>query len=465
MILKQLYLPCLSQASYLIADEESKTAVVVDPRRDVAEYLAEAKRLKAKIKHVLLTHFHADFASGHLELKAKTGATIGLGAAAKAAFKFRPLREGEPLTVGATRLDFLETPGHTPESISIVVYDLKKSSDKPQAVLTGDTLFVGDVGRPDLMASSGVTAQELAGKLYDSLHQKLLKLPDATVVYPAHGAGSLCGKSLGAENFSTIGEQKRTNYALKHMSREEFVRMAASDLPEAPAYFEKDAAFNRARHATLDTALRKAKALTLERVLRLQKGGAIVLDARSPAEWAAGHLKKSLNVGLDGRFASWVGAVVAFGARLVLVAPKGREKEAALRLGRVGYDGVLGWLKGGANAWAKRPELLSRLERVTPQELDREIASRTPPLVLDIRTPGERRAAAIAGSRFIPLLQLPRRLAEVPRSGRLILQCGSGYRSTIAASLLERAGRTAPMADLEGGMAAWQEAGLKTTTA
>ncbi|HZI93095.1 MAG TPA: MBL fold metallo-hydrolase, partial [Patescibacteria group bacterium] len=300
MILKQYYLGCLAHASYLIADEAG-AAVVVDPQRDIDQYLDDAARLGLTIRHVLLTHFHADFVAGHLELRDRVGASIGLGARASADYPFTALKDGDTIELGSVRLKILETPGHTPEGISILAYDLNASADKPHAVLTGDTLFIGDVGRPDLMASIGITADDLAGMLYDSLRGKLMALPDETLLYPAHGAGSMCGKNLSTDTVSTIGAQRQYNYALQPMSKEAFVRMVTADQPEAPRYFAHDAELNRSERATLDTMLERALApLGLDEMLKLREAGARVLDVRDPAEFEGAHLDGSVNIGLGG---------------------------------------------------------------------------------------------------------------------------------------------------------------------
>lgn len=460
MILKQYYLGCLAQASYLLGDERTKTAVVVDPRRDVDEYLADAEELGLAIRHVVLTHFHADFAAGHLELAARTGATIHLGARAEAEYDFEPLRDGDVHDSGDLRIEVRETPGHTPESICLVVYDLARDRERPQAVLTGDTLFLGDVGRPDLMASVGVTAEELGGWLYDSLHEKLLTLPDETLVYPGHGAGSMCGKSLSSETVSTLGAQRASNYALQPMTREEFVRLVAADQPAAPRYFAYDAALNRERHPTLDETVRAARRpLALEELLRRANAGVQVLDVRDAETFAAGHLVGSLNVGLDGKFAMWVGAVLDPRVPIVLVAPPGREEEAIVRLGRIGFDRVEGYLQGGFDAARGRDDLVRRMERVDAAELARRLEAPDAPLLLDVRGPGEWAGGHVEGAVHIPLPELVARAGELPRGRPIAIQCGSGYRSVLAASWLADAGH-GPLLDQRGGFAAWRAAGL-----
>ena len=455
MILKQFYLGCLAHASYLIADESTGIAVVVDPQRDVDQYLAEAARRKLTIRHVVLTHFHADFISGHLELRRRTGATIHLGARAKTAYPSEKLADGDVLSLGRVTLRALETPGHTPEGICLLLLDAAR---KPRAVLTGDTLFIGDVGRPDLMASVGVSARTLASQLYDSLHKKLMTLPDDCQVYPAHGAGSLCGRNLSAETVSTIGQQRRFNPSLKPMPRAAFVKLVTTDLPEAPAYFSKAARLNGQTRPTLEQALlRGLKPLSLAQVRRRVKDSAQILDTRDPAAFAAGHLKGSLNIGLGGKFATFAGALLKMAQPIVLVTEAGRERESALRLGRIGFDNLLGYLDGGAPAAHAAGAPLASFARLSPLELKAALASpaNSRPRVLDVRTPAERRQSAIPGSLHIPLSSLEARLKDVPRRP-LVVTCAGGYRSAMAVSLLLAHGRK-QVCDLDGGMTAWDE--------
>src|ERR1700733_14377073 len=348
MILHQFYLNCLAHASYLVGDESSRTAAVIDPQRDIDQYLTCAEQHGLRIAHVFLTHLHADFIAGHLELRDRVGAAIYLGAAAKAGYAFTPVHDSHVLEFGRVRLKVLETPGHTPESISIVVYDLNASDIEPQAVLTGDTLFIGDVGRPDLRAALGWSATELGSMLFDSLHTKLLALPDQSLVYPAHGAGSLCGKALSKETFSTLGEQRRSNYALQPMSKEAFIQVVTADQPDAPAYFNYDAVLNSEERPTLDQALaREMNPLTLDRVLELQRAGAQILDTRDASEFASAHLAGSINIGLIGQYATWAGSILDRKHPIIIIADPGQENESALRLGRIGFDHVVGYLKDG----------------------------------------------------------------------------------------------------------------------
>jgi DMSO/TMAO reductase YedYZ molybdopterin-dependent catalytic subunit/glyoxylase-like metal-dependent hydrolase (beta-lactamase superfamily II) len=456
VILKQYYLGCLAHASYLVADEHSRVAAVVDPQRDVDVYVEDAHRLGCRIEHVLLTHFHADFIAGHLELRDGEGARIYLGARANAEYEFEPLSDGAGVAVGRVRLEVLETPGHSPESISILVFDLDADSGHPHAVLSGDTLFIGDVGRPDLRASMGWSAEALAGLLYDSLHSKLMALPDETLVYPAHGAGSLCGKHLSTDTISTIGVQRRYNYALQPMSREEFVRIVTAEQPETPAYFSYDAVLNTKERPTLEQALgQELRPLALGEALAMVRAGAEVLDSRDPADFAGAHLVGSVNVGLGGSYATWAGTVLDRERPLVIIADPGREGEATMRLGRIGLDNIAGFLDGGMQALDHRPDLVARTERITAVTLVEQLAEPDPPLILDVRAEPEWRHARIGRSLNIPLGQLMGRLEELPGGRSLVVHCETGYRSSIAASLLLREGRQ-DIADLVGGIGAWQ---------
>ena len=353
MHLKQYYLDCLAHASYIIADERTKIAAVVDPQRDIDQYLADAEANGWKIQYVFLTHFHADFLAGHIELRDKTGAHIYLGARAEAEYEFTGVKEGDVIEFGDVRLSVLETPGHTPEGISILVYDLSKSVTDPHAVLTGDTLFIGDVGRPDLLASIGVTADELADMLYDSV-TKLKGLPDETLIYPAHGAGSLCGKNLSNETVSTIGEQKKYNYALQPMPREEFVRLVEVDQPNAPEYFVYDAIKNRQERASLEETMAKTvKPIELDDVLQMQSAGAQLLDVREGIDFEGSHLRGVTAIPLDGKYATWCGTLLNHDDPIVVIANIGDEEEAIMRLGRIGFDNVAGYLKDGMRLFSQ----------------------------------------------------------------------------------------------------------------
>jgi len=460
MFLRQYYLGCLAHASYLIADESTATAIVVDPQRDIEQYLADAGAHGFAIRHVFLTHFHADFVAGHLELRDRCGAAIHLGSRAQAEYPFVPMPDRSTLDFPGLRIEVLETPGHTIESISLLVFDLQRDATRPCAVLTGDTLFIGDVGRPDLRASLGWTAADLGAHLYNSLHRQLLPLPDETLVYPAHGAGSLCGKSLSKETVSTMGEQRRLNYALRPMTREQFVALVTADQPDAPPYFTMDAVLNTRERPTLDLTLQQElQPLALEAFLALAAEGAQVLDVRQPDEFAAGHLRGALNIGLNGQYATWAGTVLDPARSILLIAEPDREQEAALRLGRIGFDRVRGYLHGGMTALADCPGMLSYVARVMAPEVAADLANAAPPFLLDVRAPREWAARRIDGSRNLPLNRLRDHLADIPRDRPVVVHCAGGYRSSIAASLLQQEGITR-LVEMTGGLAAWDAASL-----
>jgi hydroxyacylglutathione hydrolase len=460
MILKQYYLGCLAHASYLLGDEASSTAIIVDPQRDIQQYLADAQKWGLQIRHVFLTHFHADFVAGHLELRDSCRATIHLGSRAQAEYAFVPMKDGDMLDFPGLRLQVLETPGHTIESISILVFDPQKDATKPYAVLTGDTLFIGDVGRPDLRASIGWSANDLGAHLYNSLHDKLLPLPDETLVYPAHGAGSLCGKKLSSDTVSSLGDQRRMNYALQPMSKEEFIRLVTADQPDAPPYFTYDAVLNTRERETLDHNLEQVlHPIDLDEVLAMGDAGAQILDVRDPAEYAKGHVAGSINIGLGGQYATWAGTVLDRSKPIVIIAEPGREQEAALRLGRIGFDHVKGYMRGGMEALSERPDLVWPTERLSAPMVAEELAGTDPPLLLDIRNPREWSTKHIDGSVNIPLNHLQERIGEIPRDRRIAVHCAGGYRSSIAAGILHQYGIT-HLIEMAGGLAAWDAAQL-----
>jgi len=460
MFLKQYYLGCLAHASYLIADDKTKTAVVVDPQRDIEQYLTDAAAGGYQIKHVFLTHFHADFLAGHIELRNRVGARIHMGAQAQAEFDFAAAHDGDVLEFGDVRLKLLETPGHTPEGISLVVYDLANSDTIPHAVLTGDTLFIGDVGRPDLLASIGVTADELAEMLYHSLH-KLRDLPDTTLVYPAHGAGSMCGKSLSKETVSTIGEQKKFNYALQPMSFDEFKTLVTADQPEAPDYFVYDAIKNRQERPDLDATMQKSlKALSVDDVLKLRDEGAQLVDVREAADFEGAHFAGSINIGLKGKYATWCGSILNHDKPIVVIADGESEEEAVMRLGRIGFDNVAGYLRDGMQAMESRPELIRTVPRITAAALAEQTTS-TGPYVLDVRAKKEWDIVHLSNSHNIPLTHLREHIEEIPTDRPVVVHCEGGYRSAIACSLLMQAGR-ANVTDLVGGIKAWIATKLPT---
>jgi hydroxyacylglutathione hydrolase len=451
----QYYLDCLSQASYLIGDETTGRAVVVDPRRDVDEYVRDAAAAGLTIELVVETHFHADFLSGHLELAEATGAEIGYSSIATPEFATRPLEDGERLVLGDVVLEFLHTPGHTPESLSVVVWE-HADDDEPYGVLTGDTLFIGDVGRPDLLASIGFTKEELADKLYDSLHGKLMTLPDSTRVYPGHGAGSACGKNLSTDTWSTIGVQRETNYALRAGSKQEFFDLVTEGQPPAPSYFVFDAILNRKDRELLDeTAM--PTALDLAAFDRLVADGALVVDGRDPEDFARGHLAGSINVGLNGRYAEFAGSIVPSDVDIVLVADDGFELEAKNRLARIGFDRVVGFLQHPLAVMADNPGRVRQASRLTAMEFDGRRDQIEGLQLVDIRNPGEVALGTIDGAVDIAVGQLPTRLGELDPSAPTVVYCAGGYRSSVAASLLRQAGFE-DVSDILGGYGAWIDA-------
>ncbi|MFD5397550.1 rhodanese-like domain-containing protein [Streptomyces sp. NPDC127097] len=508
----QYYLDCLSQASYLIGDKTTGRAVLVDPRRDIDDYLHDAEAAGLRIELVIETHIHADFLSGHLELARATGATIAFGEAAETGFPIRRLRDGERLSLGAddgqgVTLTVLATPGHTLESICLVLRE-HPDDDVPFGVLTGDTLFVGDVGRPDLLSAAGHTPQDMAARLHRSLHTKLLTLPDATRVFPAHGAGSACGRSLSSETSSTIGDQRRFNYALQPMPVDDFIRLVTAGQPATPGYFAHDAALNRDGHPLLEPG--PPPALTLDEALAARdRQGAVLLDCRPLAAYTRAHLTGSLHTSLDTRFAEYAGSVVTPGTPIVLLADPGTEQEARLRLARIGYDHILGHLPDPAAVLARTPALSSSSRRIRYEELvlaeprlagaaetegartdgaepartdgtepaamrpgdarpgkarlGKARLGNTQPAdslptdsipagiqLIDVRNPAEYEAGALPGARNLPLAGLPHHIAELDPSRPVVLYCRSGNRSVIAAALLEAHGFT-EVCDVIGG--------------
>lgn len=452
LVMQQYYLECLSQASYLVGDRTTGQAVVIDPRRDVEEYVDDAATLGLRITHVIETHFHADFLSGHLELAERTGAVIVYGAAAadRVEFPIQAMSDRERIRLGRVELEVRATPGHTPESISVVVYPDPDAA--AYGVFSGDTLFIGDVGRPDLLSSAGVSADELGRQLYHSLHTQLLTLPDATKVFPAHGAGSACGKSLSTETVSTIGEQRRTNYALAPMSEDDFVAAVTEGQTVAPLYFSFAANRNRQAHDVLDERA-PVRELTLEEVLAHQAAGGAVVDGRDPVEFAAGHLRGSINIGLAGRYAEYVGEVIPPGTPIAVVAEPGYEAEAVLRLARIGFDEVIGALAEPQQTFLQRPELVARASRITATELDTVRLAHPGLQLVDVRNPGEVADGMLDGARHIPLAALLRRLDELDPVAPTVVYCAGGYRSSIAASTLRALGFQ-DVSDLVGGYGA-----------
>jgi glyoxylase-like metal-dependent hydrolase (beta-lactamase superfamily II)/rhodanese-related sulfurtransferase len=456
MYFKQFYLGCLAHASYLIGSQGE--AVVVDPQRDVDQYLQEASNQGLKILHVIETHLHADFVSGHRELAAKTGAKIYYGNKADVEFEHVPVKDGDDLNVGDVTLRFLETPGHTPESISILVYD-GKNAQEPYGVLTGDTLFIGDVGRPDLLGST-MSAAQLAGMLFDSLHGKLLKLPDSVKVFPAHGAGSMCGRNISSETSSTIGEQRKLNYALQDMSRDDFIRMMTADLPEAPSYFSMDAQINRKGPAILEELAAPAPLSPEEIESRSKDLETLILDTRPSDQYGTGHIPGALNIGLSGQFASWAGTLIPLGTRIILVTEnEEKARESRLRLARVGHENVVGFLSGGMLSWHNAGLPVATTEQITVDELDRLIQDSAIQQIVDVRRPNEWKGQHISKATHIPLNHLADEVAKLDSEQQTAAICAGGYRSSMATSILERKGFR-KIINVIGGMSAWNNAKL-----
>jgi glyoxylase-like metal-dependent hydrolase (beta-lactamase superfamily II)/rhodanese-related sulfurtransferase len=454
MKFNQYYLECLSHASYLIGDEASGRAVVVDPQRDVSEYLADAEQLGLTIELVIETHFHADFLSGHLELANATGATIVYSSVAETEFESMGVEDGQRLSLGEVTLEFRHTPGHTPESLSIVIYE-RPDDATPFGVLTGDTLFIGDVGRPDLLASIGFTRDELADKLYDSLHDKLMTLPDATRVYPAHGAGSACGKNLSADLWSTIGDQKDTNYALRAPDKPTFVSLVTDGQAAAPSYFAYDAILNRKDRGLLDET-KLPTSMSYEQTLEAIYRGAVLVDGRNPEEFAHGHLRQAINIGLGGRYAEFAGSVLPPDVDIVLVTEPGDELVGKNRLARIGFDRVIGYLDQPDKAMFQHDDNVQFASRLTAKAFDAVAGEMADLQIVDVRNAGETEAGTIPNAVNIPVGQLPGRLGELDATLPTVVYCAGGYRSSVAASLLRQRG-FADVSDILGGYNAWAE--------
>lgn len=454
MYFKPYYLGCLSHASYLIGGDNGDAAVI-DPRRDVDEYIADASEAGLNIRHVIETHLHADFVSGHVELAKRTGAKIYIGAKAEAKFIHKPIHEGDGINLGDVTLRFLETPGHTPEGITILAEVAGKAT--PPLAFTGDTLFIGDVGRPDLLDSKGITPEDMAGQMYYTLKDKLLTLPDETEVWPAHGAGSSCGRALSNDRVSTIGKEKSTNPALKYVisgDKEGFIRYSVDGLAIAPSYFKHDVEKNREGAVSIEAIISAAKALSPPEVEELSEVAALVLDTRSSADFGAGHVPGAINIQLEGNFATWAGSILSPEMPVVIVADLGFEIEAMTRLARVGYEKFAGWLDGGMEAWKEAGGETATLEQLTASELRHMLKSESDSVrVLDVRTLSEWEAGHIEGAIHIPLIEIESRMSEIP-TGEIAVICGSGYRSTIACSLLQRTS-CREIKNVIGGWAAW----------
>ncbi len=433
MFVEQIYTKCLSEAAYYI--ESNGEVAIIDPLREVEPYIQMAEERNAKIKYVFETHFHADFVSGHIDLAKKTGATIVFGPNAEPNYDIYNGNDGEVFIVGDISLTLLHTPGHTMESSC---YLLKDSEGNQHSVFTGDTLFIGDVGRPDLAVKSGeITQYDLAGLMYDSLRKKLMKLQDHVIVYPAHGAGSSCGKNLGSETTSTIGEQKATNYALQSMSKEDFIEDVTDGLLAPPPYFFKDVMMNKNGYKSIDDVVESNhKPLSYSDFDKEILAGAFILDTRKPGDFAVKHVKSAINIGLNGQYAPWVGVIIPTDASIVLVTDKGKEKEAIIRLARVGYDNVAGFLDGGIDAWQGDVSIINDIST----EEGVEIINNQAKVILDVRKPGEVEIAHVSGSQHIRLQELTSRFVELDKDLPIAIYCAGGYRSMIAASFLQKEG-------------------------
>ncbi len=458
MYFKQFYLGCLAHASYLIGSE--KEAAVVDPQRDVDQYLHEAEAQNLIIKYVIETHLHADFVSGHRELAARTGAAIVFGAKAGAGFPHLAAVDGDELTVGKTTLRILETPGHTPESISILITDTENPNQTPK-LMTGDTLFIGDVGRPDLVGSKGYSAETMAGMLYDSLHEKILRLADNVEVYPAHGAGSMCGRNISKETSSTIGEQRKFNYALQPMPKDSFIKMMTADLPDVPAYFPRDAELNRAGAGPLKELLSVTE-LSPEAVRNLIEEKVTLLDVRNSTAFGTSHLAGSINLGLGGQFASWAGSLLNLNAAIVLVADGIEEvNEAVMRLARVGIENIKGYLNGGVQAWSDAGFELATVAQMSVDELRSQLDEKADLQVIDVRRPTEYANGHVPGAKNMPLSKIEQQDLNLDSTKPTAVICASGYRSSAATGVLKRRGFN-ELYNIVGGTSAWVNAGFPT---
>ncbi len=455
MFFKQFFLACLAHASYMVGSEGS--ACVVDPQRDVDQYIETAEKNGLKIEYIIETHIHADFVGGHKELAERTGARILFSHHAGAGFDHQGVKDGDKIEVGKVTLSILETPGHTPESICIVITD-HETSDDPAMVLTGDTLFIGDVGRPDLVGAKGKTSQEMAGMLYDSLHNKLLKLKDEVLVYPAHGAGSLCGKNMSTERFSTMGQQRQMNYALRPMKKEEFVSMMCTDLPEVPAYFSAAVEKNKAGAQTLKE-LPAPKAMNAQEVKELMGKDHLLVDTRSGSLYGAGHVPGCMNIGLGGQFASWAGSLIPIGTPIMLVVEdKEHIEEAVTRLARAGHESVVGYLDGGIYAWSKTGLDTGETPQITIDHLKEKMTSEENLQIVDVRRPGEYNGGHVPGAINLSLSELSKNVHKLDPNRPTAVICQSGYRSNIAASIMRNNGLTY-LYNVIGGTSAWRNAG------
>jgi len=454
MYIEQLYTNCLAEAAYYIESEGE--AAIIDPIRETEPYIALAKKRNASIKYIFETHFHADFVSGHIDLAKKVNAPIIYGPKANPDYEVHRAVDGEEFMLGKISLKVLHTPGHTPESSCFLLLD---EARRPYAVFTGDTLFVGDVGRPDLLDGI-MTSQEMASMLYDSLNTKIKTLPDETIVYPAHGPGSACGKNIGKETFSTIGEQKKFNYALKDQSREDFIAQVTDGISPPPKYFFEDARINKQGYSSVDHVLKKSnQPLSVQEFKTAVKGGALLLDTRKADDFEKGFIKGSVNIGLNGQYAVWVGTLINIHQPIVLVAQEGTEHESVLRLARIGFENVVGYLKNGIEAWDEKLEIV---HSISADELQKEMQQQDV-TILDVRKQGEWNTSRLKDAQFVPLASFPKNLKELDRHKPYIVHCGGGYRSMTAISIMKNEGFT-NLTNVYGGFAAMVNAGLEMDT-
>lgn len=453
MYIEQLYTNCLAEAAYYIESEGE--AAIIDPLRETEPYVDLANKRGAKIKYVFETHFHADFVSGHIDLSRRVNAPIVYGPDANTNYKVYNAADGEEFALGKLKIKVLHTPGHTPESSCYLLID---EQGKQHAVFTGDTLFVGDVGRPDLL--DGVMSREaLAGMLYDSLTKKIKTLPDDVIVYPAHGPGSACGKNIGKETSSTIGEQKKFNYALQEMTREEFIEKVTDGILPPPQYFFEDARINKMGYTPIDEVIaQNTKSLSLLQFVSAVDQGAAILDTRKADDFEKGFIPGSINIGLNGQFAVWVGTLIDIHKPLVLITDVGKEEETVLRLARVGYEKVIGYLANGISAWDGK---LDTVKSISAEEMKEKIQDGT--VVLDVRKPGEWNTAHVKAATFLPLSDFPDILNGLNPEQPYIVHCGGGYRSMTAISIMKKKGFK-DLINIYGGFGAMQNAGLEIVT-
>lgn len=454
MYIEQLYTNCLAEAAYYIESEGE--AAIIDPLRETEPYVTLAEKRGAKIKFVFETHFHADFVSGHIDLSRKVNAPIVYGPNATTNYDVINAKDGQEFKLGKVKFKVLHTPGHTPESSCFLLFN---EDGKEHALFSGDTLFVGDVGRPDLL-DGVMTQEELASMMYDSLNKKIKTLPDSVILYPAHGPGSACGKNIGKETISTIGEQKRFNYALQDMTREQFIEKVTEGIVPPPAYFFEDARINKEGYESIEKVISKNnKSLSLAEFKKALAEGVVILDTRKPDDFEKGFIPGSLNIGLNGQYAVWVGTLLDINQPLVLITEEGKEEEAVLRLARVGYEKVVGYLKGGVSAWDGK---LDKVETITPEQMKTELARGVD--VLDVRKPGEWALSHLKDAKFLPLADILNNTDNLNKSNPYLVHCAGGYRSMIAISMLKRLGFTGRLVNIQGGFGAMLNAGLPAVT-